>query len=309
MKRIYNTLLAITLICTSVHAQEITVTTGKCIIRNNRDIPVWVWWDEEGISHGPVAEYIKDYFCRWRPGGDWMNYFQILAEGNMASGSSSGDLLMYKILQPGETFEILTGNASRSTVERSVRKCLAVISQEEMEMAPVYKSFCNIEMFDFCFDSISIDMKDTDIPPTWQTPYATLFSTDGKPVNVYSDSSRTEIIGTYNVNKAGIRINVPLRQMTSEMIGDKIWISTSEGYIPKFEGWVEKRHCFRIIRQGADNAVRIYDKPDKDAPVMELMCNRGLMANILHAERSWMKVMVLYHRPIEGWVKISDLEP
>ena len=67
MKRIYNTLLAITLICTSVHAQEITVTTGKCIIRNNRDIPVWVWWDEEGISHGPVAEYIKDYFCRWRP--------------------------------------------------------------------------------------------------------------------------------------------------------------------------------------------------------------------------------------------------
>ena len=94
-------------------------------------------------------------------------------------------------------------------------------------------------MFDFCFDSISIDMKDTDIPPTWQTPYATLFSTDGKPVNVYSDSSRTEIIGTYNVNKAGIRINVPLKQMTSEMIGDKIWISTSEGYIPEFEGWVE----------------------------------------------------------------------
>ena len=132
MKRIC-TLLAITLICTSVHAQEITVTTGKCIIRNNRDIPVWVWWDEEGISQGPVAEYIKDYFCRWRPGGDWMNYFQILAEGNMASGSSSGDLLMYKILQPKETFEILTGNTSRSTVERSVRKCLAVISQEEMD--------------------------------------------------------------------------------------------------------------------------------------------------------------------------------
>ena len=301
--------MAITLICTSVYAQEITFMTGKCIIRNNRDIPVWVWWDEEGTSPGPVAEYIKDYFCRWRPGGDWMNYFQILAEGNMASGSSSGNILMYKILQPGESFETLTGNASRSTVERSIRKCLAVISQEEMEMAPVYKSFCNIEMFDFSFDSISIDMKDTDIPSAWEAPYATLFSTDGKPVNVYADSSRTEIIGTYNINMSDIHIDVPLRQVTSGMIGDRIWIVTSEGYIPEFEGWVEKRHCFRIISPGADNTVRIYDKPDKDAPVIELMCDRGLMANVLCAERSWMKVRVLYHRPIEGWVKFSDLEP
>lgn len=293
----------------SVHAQEITVTTGKCIIRNTRDIPVWVWWDEEGISHGPVAEYIENYFCRRRLGGDFMNYFQILADGNMAPGSSSGDILMYKILQPEETFEILTGNASRSTVQRSVHKCLAVISQEEMERAPVYKSFSNIKMFNFSFDNIYIDMKDTDIPPIWQTPYATLFSTDGKPINVYADSSKTKIIGTYNVNKAGTRIDVSLRQMTSGMIGDKIWVSTSEGYIPEFDGWVEKRHCFRIIRSGMDNAVRIYDKPNEDAPVMELMCDRGLMANVLYAERSWMKVMVLYHRPIEGWVKISDLQP
>lgn len=308
MKRIY-TLLAITLICTSVYAQEIAVMTGKCIIRNNRDIPVWIWWDEAGISPGPVAEYIEDYFCRQRPGRDCMNYFQILADGNTAAGSLSGDLLMYKILQPEETFEILTGNASRSTVERSVRKCLAVISQDEMESAPVYKFFSNIEMFNFSFDNIYIDMKETDMPPIWETPYATLFSTDGKPVNVYSDSSRTEVIGTYNVNKTDIRIDVPLKLMTSGMIGDKIWISTSEGYIPEFEGWVEKRHCFRIIRSGVDNVVRIYNKPDEDAPLMELMCNRGLMANVLYAERSWMKVIVLYHRPIEGWVKISDLEP
>lgn len=247
--------------------------TGKCIIRNNRDIPVWIWWDEAGISPGPVAEYIEDYFCRRRPGRDCMNYFQILADGNTAAGSLSGDLLMYKILQPEETFEILTGNASRSTVERSVRKCLAVISQDEMESAPVYKFFSNIEMFNFSFDNIYIDMKETDMPPIWETPYATLFSTDGKPVNVYSDSSRTEVIGTYNVNKADIRIDVPLKLMTSGMIGDKIWISTSEGYIPEFEGWVEKRHCFRIIRSGVDNIVRIYNKPDEDAPLMELAVN------------------------------------
>lgn len=140
--------------------------------------------------------------------------------------------------------------------------------------------------------------------------YAYVLPEDNMPVKIYSDSCKTNIVKTIMPEDfKTMQICVPLRYISSEMIGDKVWITEFGETLPESEGWVEKRHCYRVIRSGHDNISHIYAKPDRTSPYMELLSSRGLMANVVGHNEEWLKVIVLYHKPVIGWVNIVDLKP
>lgn len=138
--------------------------------------------------------------------------------------------------------------------------------------------------------------------------YARVLPIDGKPIIIYTDSSMTHICRIFQPEEE-VSIKVAIRQSSSKLFGDKIWLYTDDGMVPEFTGWVEKEKCFRQLMVYSNNFSYIYAKPDINSPCMQILSSRGLLVNVIDIESDWMKVKFLYHKVIEGWVRKDMLKP
>lgn len=146
----------------------------------------------------------------------------------------------------------------------------------------------------------------------WLTyPYVGVLPMEGEPVTIYLDSTMTQVYRVLSPEDfEHMSVDVSIRNSSSDMFGDKIWIYLyEEGYVPEFTGWVEKKHCFRRLKIDGDNCSYIYARPAKDAPCMQILSNRGLLVNVIDCSSDWLKVRFTYHRVIEGWVRKDMLKP
>ena len=84
-----------------------------------------------------------------------MNIYQLLTDSNISG--TSGDLFLYKILNPGESFEIVMRGKPVTT--ELIESHLSIIHADEFSKTPLFKDFyqANIEMFNYPFCSIEID--------------------------------------------------------------------------------------------------------------------------------------------------------
>lgn len=142
----------------------------------------------------------------------------------------------------------------------------------------------------------------------YRTPlYGSLFSIDGKPVKIYSDSCKTKVIQEYTAKQLddSVGVRISLRYFTSDMIGNKVSVYLKGQMQPEFEGWVEKKHCFIIIPPNRYNKSRIYVDPHIDSPFMDISNDRGIMANVRQFKGRWINVVILYYKPFEGWIEIN----
>ena len=140
--------------------------------------------------------------------------------------------------------------------------------------------------------------------------YAYVLPIDGKPIIIYADSSMTSVCRIFQPEEfEKVSISVSIRQSSAELFGDKIWLYTEDdGMVPEFTGWVGKERCFRSLKIDSENCSYVYAKPDEDSPCMRILSNRGLLVNVVDFKSDWLKVLFMYHRIIEGWVRKDMLK-
>ncbi len=157
MKQIYIILILFFISCCTAESKFIKIENDRCVVTNVSEIPIWVWWNKNKITEDDIEEVAKRYFTeRNFNSADWMNIYQLLTDPNVSG--TSGDMFLYKLLKPGESFEIIMRCGQSMTLEL-IESHLSVISADEFSKIPLFRDFyqSSIEMFNYPFNSVAID--------------------------------------------------------------------------------------------------------------------------------------------------------
>lgn len=157
MKQIYIILILFLISGCAAEPKLIRIENDRCVVTNVSEIPVWVWCNKNKIAEEDIEEVAKRYFTeRNCDSADWMNIYQLLTDPNVSG--TSGDMFLYKILKPGESFEIIMRCSQSMTLEL-MESHLSVVSADEFSKIPLFGDFCqsSIEMFNYPFSSVEID--------------------------------------------------------------------------------------------------------------------------------------------------------
>ncbi len=136
MKQIYIILILFFISCCTAESKFIKIENDRCVVTNVSEIPIWVWWNKNKITEDDIEEVAKRYFTeRNFNSADWMNIYQLLTDPNVSG--TSGDMFLYKLLKPGESFEIIMRCGQSMTLEL-IESHLSVISADEFSRIPLF---------------------------------------------------------------------------------------------------------------------------------------------------------------------------
>ena len=141
----------------AVDTKLIKIKNDSCVVTNVYKTPILVWWSKSRIMGDDIEEAAKQYFTeRNCNSADWMSIYQLLTDPNVSG--TSGDMFLYKILKPGESFKIIMRGDESKTLEL-VESHLNVIGVDDFLKIPLFSDFyqSSIEMFNYPFNSVEID--------------------------------------------------------------------------------------------------------------------------------------------------------
>lgn len=157
MKQMYIIFVLLLIGSCTAEPKLIRIKNDRCVVTNVYKTPVWIWWNKNEIIEDDIEKIAGQYFTeRHFEWVDWMNIYQLLTDANISG--SSGDIFLYKILKPGESFEIII-HGNQSLISEYVESHLIVINADEFSRMPLFREFYqeNIEMFNYQFNSIEIN--------------------------------------------------------------------------------------------------------------------------------------------------------
>lgn len=157
MKQFYIIIILFLISGCAVETKLIRIKNDSCVVTNVSEIPIWVWWNKNKITQDDIEAVARQYFTEKKcNNADWMSIYQLLTDPNVSG--TSGDMFLYKILKPGESFEIIMRCSQSMTLEL-IDSHLSVINTDDFSKIPLFRDFyqSSIEMFNYPFSSVEID--------------------------------------------------------------------------------------------------------------------------------------------------------